>query len=815
MITSNQLHDILSGNAILFIGAGFSVGAKAITGKPIRTGGKLKELFASELNESSPYSLEQLAEIFVEERSESELWELLKSEFTASQVQDYHEQIISLPWKRIYSTNYDNVIELAANNIGKKTATFDQSVKTEKIRSNTTPIIHLHGSVTMGPGKSVNKHIKLTETSFTSEAMQSNPLYIEFRESVDLSPTVIFLGYSLLDVDMQRLLYGLGNLKRKTTFIIGEAPDRLTEMRSRKIGQSLKLNTKAVAEFLIEKFKSFEPLEINENSIGASIERLKIEPRKPATDQSVFNFFLYGRIDDSLFHSSSDGLVKREEADRILQLIENGKKLIVLHSALGNGKSVIIHTLSSLARGAGYKLYNVFNYDSSFSSELEAINNSKSILVIEEYPDWINVLRQIRQLDDLKLALILTSRTVAHEIFYERLNDIFNSSEIVERSCDRISQETLEHFVEIFDKFALWTEETAGASKEVKSKTLGSECNYQIHAILIKALRAPQMRTKMETVLKNLDDDSEIQYLLISLCCFSFIQMSSNLRNIYEILGDRIYSSSIQKNKTVSEFIDFSSGNIFFRSPTTSGFILKEVFTSTQVIAVLIEITESAFKIKSSSDFARGLITKIMRFSFLERMLNNKGRLPAAMRFYEATKAMGTNTQNSHFWLQYAIACTSLGELERAERYFSNAKAIAKRHQDTDSQDKIENHYARYLLECAINGSAGLDYYSMFKNAKVIIEDQIRRRKFDIKLKHYPFKMAKNYADYYDRYSNSLTDKQLREIGLSARFVLNRIIELSADDLKHNNVRDCQHSMQYLLRSLAEKNIEVDLPKEA
>lgn len=106
----------LEGNAILFAGSGFSHGALNVNRCPIKSGSTLNEALARECNvDANKYNLSTLSEYFLKVKSEEELIELIKRECTVTSVCQYHKVISSLPWKRIYTTNYDSVIEQSAS----------------------------------------------------------------------------------------------------------------------------------------------------------------------------------------------------------------------------------------------------------------------------------------------------------------------------------------------------------------------------------------------------------------------------------------------------------------------------------------------------------------------------------------------------------------------------------------------------------------------------------------------------------------------------------------------------------------------------
>lgn len=103
----------LEGRAVLFTGAGFSRGALNLRGAEFKTGKQLAGYLASKVMLPPEILLDDAAEEFVAQHSTEKLIEELEMEFTTKEISFAHTQIARVPWKRIYTTNYDNVIEHA------------------------------------------------------------------------------------------------------------------------------------------------------------------------------------------------------------------------------------------------------------------------------------------------------------------------------------------------------------------------------------------------------------------------------------------------------------------------------------------------------------------------------------------------------------------------------------------------------------------------------------------------------------------------------------------------------------------------------
>jgi NAD-dependent SIR2 family protein deacetylase len=118
---------------------------------------------------------------------------------------EIHRMIATLPFNKIYTTNYDRYLEWAcdAHNIPytKITNVGDLVHANDKTRQ----IIKFHGDF------DDDQSIVLTESSYFERLSFESPLDIKMRSDV-LGKTILFIGYSLSDINMRLLFYKLHRL---------------------------------------------------------------------------------------------------------------------------------------------------------------------------------------------------------------------------------------------------------------------------------------------------------------------------------------------------------------------------------------------------------------------------------------------------------------------------------------------------------------------------------------------------------------------------------------------------------------------------
>lgn len=248
-------------NVILFVGAGVS----ATLGLP--TWSELISHIASDLDYDEKLFKQyadslSLAEYYMIKKGRiGELrswmdknWNIGREEIKKSKV---YEAIAKLNCPLIYTTNYDHCLETALDVWGKsykKVVDVDDLVG---IDSKTTQIIKFHGDTIS------DESIVLTESSYFKRLNFESPLDIKLRSDM-LGKSILFIGYSLSDINIRLLIYKLdqlwknsNNAKRPKSYVFLPTPNPIQEeiLKNREIhpiiGNELD-KTKSIERFLWE-----------------------------------------------------------------------------------------------------------------------------------------------------------------------------------------------------------------------------------------------------------------------------------------------------------------------------------------------------------------------------------------------------------------------------------------------------------------------------------------------------------------------------------------------------------------------------------
>ena len=111
MELTEAIKSILSGESLLFVGSGFSIGAQNsnMSNRDMKGANGLKQEIGVALGVNNPSvtSLGRLSNMYIKKKGSVELIDLLKKDFQVSEVSDDHKSICAHDWLRVYSTNYE------------------------------------------------------------------------------------------------------------------------------------------------------------------------------------------------------------------------------------------------------------------------------------------------------------------------------------------------------------------------------------------------------------------------------------------------------------------------------------------------------------------------------------------------------------------------------------------------------------------------------------------------------------------------------------------------------------------------------------
>lgn len=358
MELSQAISYALDGKALLFIGSGFSLGASKANGDEFKIAKPLahKLLQECKIPEDEWFSdLGKASEIYQELKSEHELVDFLRGEFSAVDVTEEQKIVGSLPWMRIYTTNYDNILELAYQKNKRNLKPAILSQKTSDFKDKRDLCVHLNGRIDGLTIDKLNNEFKLTDRSYLVDDFRKSEWMSLFRTDLLTANAVIFIGYSMqYDLDLQRLFSTLNDVPKKTFFVMRKGEPSTSQLLVRKYGTPCAIGLAEFAKQLIDAKKVHVPMPIRLDNYLCFKKQGVSKSLPTIIDSDVIKLLTCGDYtSDKLYYSSISPedykyCIYRTKLDAALTDIESGVHNLLVQSSLGNGKTVFVDILSSL-----------------------------------------------------------------------------------------------------------------------------------------------------------------------------------------------------------------------------------------------------------------------------------------------------------------------------------------------------------------------------------------------------------------------------------------------------------------------------------
>jgi len=795
-----MLRKIATGRAIMFTGAGFSIGTSNVDKKEPPIASELSKKIC-ELGEfPEDEDLRYAADFYISNGyNKGELISLLKKQYTLSKVADTHKNICMVNWRRFYTTNYDKSIEIAAGNAGKVVECIDIDHSTIEYYKRENLCIHLNGSIDTLTSDSLENSFKLSTSSYIStDAFISSDWFYYFKKDLERSSAIVFVGYSMYDIEIQRILFEDNSLKEKTYFITREDPDPKSIFTLSKFGHVLPIGMDGFSKIIDKNIDLFRKKN-DEHNYQSLCEYELADESSEIRDSNVETFLMYGDIDDAFIDGAVSGeqripyLIIRESLEKVLGFFTSGKNTII-YSGLGNGKTVFLREVKAFLTLNSVRVFEADDLDGDYIGDFDALakTNDKVVILIDGYEPYVDLIRHYSLTQPENINIIATARTADHERLRPLLADTkfcFN-----ELGIDELSGEDASAFVNIVDNVGMWGS-NAGLSHERKIDLLNKKNSLQLSLSLLYLLEAPQIKDKINLLLSSLLRNPSFKETIFAIAILEILDLPAEFSLISEVArNDEIYSSLLRENESFRQLFKLSNRRVITKSSLFCLFLVRNNFSSTCITEQL-QLIAGKFNSYNKKDYVQEKIFKAMlRFSFVERLLpeaNKKGNL---RNYYENLKVtVSWLKSDPHYWVQYGMANITFKEYGKAQSFIDQAYALAEKKYNYYTST-IDTQQARLLILTAISENDLSKVFPMFERAHKLLS----RLDDDV----YKYRQVDRYKDFYDSCYNGLSKKN------KASFVhaCNKILG-DMDSAESKGQIDSQYN--YVIKKAKEKLLDI------
>lgn len=814
---------------ILFIGAGFSIGAKKSDGQDVPDSGKLKELILKEfLNLSdddddymqlSEVSLSQVCQYCYNIYSVDHLCDYLTHCFKNVEPEVWHLKLTNYYWKKIYTTNIDDLIE----NVYKKNKS-ELVVQQYKRKFNhkmhgVTELFKLHGSVNNSSEGYVFGLDDYIDSMINKQDYRFSSLSTDMH-----SESIIIIGseYDEINIDYYIKLYektGYSSSRGKLYFV-NPKPSVLLNSKIKRIQGIL-------IPYTAEKFFEFIDALKNEGAKGLEYDIYKY--MKDSGYQSlreILTKYDRGSYDSRLYFGYEPkwedvfeewDFINWSLIDEIMTIVENVKykpsATIALWGKAYIGKSVYLKRIGIELHNTGYDVisFSGRSFDSyQFLKFLRKSKSEKIALLIDNASYYYASIKYIMKgvPKTSHLLIVTTTRPVFHlkwryNLVGENFYEMYIAPDISDDYADTI-------YSKLDEKGYLGSLKKLRSEDNMISAIKG---NNDVMSLLFSLTYGKGFVKRLIDDLKPLlEKDDNMRDLLVSIAVFNKVELPH-----YPIELLSVFSGDNKKEayQEIEPFIKKTGNNSI---QLRSYFFTKRVLSSVRKDR-LVKIVEDILKeIAPLVDDQYHTYWNEINASLIKEKVLRKSLGISSNKIQKMMYGIRNYYNNNfNYWIQLGIAEQRLKDFEKALNHFRQAEAIRP------NSYMVQNAIGRNFLKQAITSNSLDKAIIFFEEGQKILIDLIENReehqarafathcllyekiefvkKFDLKLSNEEIVMMDNYL-------KRILEKDPNDI--MARQVNNRFVAFLMKIKKLNMINLKMQDISRIKEIFSEYNIDID-----
>lgn len=679
---------VVSGGAVCLLGAGFATAGKDHAGKDIpSTSDLILEIkTAIGLEHEQVGNLADIAD-YCENQADLQLKlrKLLLARLTLCQPSPEQRAVINVPWRSIFTTNFDDIVEACIIDDTKQIITPTSS---GLIRSPTaTPIYYMHGRARDMLETSVDPRLVLSERNYLRLHEDNRELYAQLQNELFAAKYIVLIGYSLRDLEVARIFIEAGHAFRdKTLIVTRDSESTFALARLKKFGQVETIGlagfanalTSATANVVIEEPYNF--LDIIHNTPPASEVNADDFVRLIITGR--FEREIYQRqLIDGTFTGDTYSIRRSASLTAIIDRPKGGANRFLISSDLGNGKTVFIQQLGSELLSAGYMVVEVSSELPEAFEEIDRLlaTGQPTAYLLDDVIRYRVAAEYIGKRINALSVIVCCMRGDPGEVVYRDLsNRLGGATKQIE--VNKLALEELGQWDKSLERWGLW-EERISLSQQERMKFLTNDCASENRSIILSLFRSSRIAEKINQIvsffLKDGGHQRTFAALLISALCQQHVSWESI---VFWLDIDEQGLRHDLKNSELSElFFNGRDWNIL-TSTQLADHILRTRYVSddkdtlVDVYSTIVQRTADSAGDDRLGYIYRENLKELMKFRFLTRLFgDNEDGFRLVSRVYKKLSNAKYIRNNPQFWLQYAMSRMQVDDLDNAEIYLNTA----------------------------------------------------------------------------------------------------------------------------------------------
>lgn len=688
---------IKNGNAILFLGAGFSRGATNTQGNPMPLGGDLAEGLWDLALPGVPFEKgTPLGEVYeaATQASQRQVGEYLAKALSVDPdaVPKYYDSFLRAPWYRIYTLNLDDLLNVVARRLG-------ITLKTSSALSSghllppaqELEVVHLNGRLSDFP------NVTFSPPQYGERTARSDTAYLTLVRELSAHP-VVFVGTQLDEPTLWHHIALRGSRPggrelRPRSFLVTRS---LSAPRKAMLGkyhvEHVSMTAKEFEEQHLASFATSEPAmrpqlaRVKPSWLNAA-EELRDDRRDDLAE------YLLGR--QPTWADLVDGYaIKRAFDDRLGDLIASGSEITLITGTGGSGKSTAILRLAAASAADGRKTL-WLNRDTSqdLSSIIrDAGRDEPDLCLIDDAERFgeslADFLARLSALDSKPQVVAATSSTKHEALMLDSLGDALTIVGVPHLHDDDISG-----LLDALER-AHRLGRLAGLTRGEQVRTFRKKAGRQLLVALIEATSGRRFEDKIKDECQELAPELVLPYAVIALA--TTLRYRIRQDDVLATMGAQeplIALQELQRLVRTGLVSQTQDRSLSARHPMIAEHVVAFYHTSDQLadpLTSLAFLLSTRVYVGMKRTPERRTLNTLINHDYLIRRLSDRSHIRGLYQTLE-----GTLGDDSHYWLQRGTYELEKGDIGQADIFLAQARGLA------GGDYMVETEYAYLLLRKA------------------------------------------------------------------------------------------------------------------
>jgi hypothetical protein len=756
-----------SGKAILFVGAGGTLDCTNFRYQELPTANPLLAIFNKKLGKN--ISNLATAAAMLADNDIFGYYNTIRDTFTVQTVPQSLTDLLKFPWQKVYTTNYDNALEIAARNAGKQIRSLTQYERPEREIS-ILPIVHLHGFVERFTVENVRKDCILDFMSNVANDVYTGSWGTQIKNDIANADLVIFLGYSLYDPEIPKLLRAAETSHDRILFINSHQENEELNYRQKQFGHPLQIDRDGLIR-VCESAQKHSRRSLRESYTCFDLPNATYPSAKAPGQQRLENHFLYGNRDHEFL---AKDIRDKTEAyiitqDVVLEVIKelSSHRFITIYANLGYGKTVAARSILERARSDLNRPAFLMKKDQpELRDEFDYIceNYADPLIIIEDIAKYARHWAHF----SIKLpsagAIVATSRFNIFEHHQSEIDATFMDLSPFHIRIDKFSDRERSSLTPLISQASLWGD-NSHLNNHQKANLIATKYKNNFADLLIGLMNSSDLigRYKRElSILKELAPDA---YKGVLLCIYlEFIDAHPDEVMLKDTFGKEIKEVSERQDVSdlVRSFVLSDRAGTLYSSSIFSKFAIETICDREDLATVIEEALVYLVDGPSISGDLFHVSRELMRFNYLKSLARD-GNFDRVADIYDHVSRLSALHEHDLFWLQYGMLERARHNFPKARRHLVESRGYARKKGSTYIPYQTENQLAACILENGIYEELRIE--DAFRDANEISD--ILERQIDearVSYSDQPFQWHDQIDDFMSRWLERIPPEQRKVI---------------------------------------------------